>query len=278
MWSEHRFLAFDGTPIFYRRLRAPGARAGLLIVHGMGEHGGRYRHVAEYFAAMGFECFVPDLRGFGKSGGPRAFAERSSDFHADLEALHALAARETGLPFFLVGHSFGGLLTASYAALRKTPSPLKGIVLSSPIFGIAVPVPAWRRWLGIALARVLPRHSEKSGVRPEMLTRDRVMLENYGKDELIHHRITTRLYAELVGLMARRSAIASRLTLPVLIVASGRDEVVDFAMAKRFFDEIASSDKSFEAYPEGYHELFNDLGRDAVFARIGTWLIERLSK
>ncbi len=276
-WTNHRFVAFDGTPLFYRRATTvEKPRAAVLIVHGMGEHGGRYRHVAEYLVAMGFECFVPDLRGFGKSGGTRGSIRAFSDLTKDLSALHAIADGETkGVPVFLLGHSFGGLVASAYAA--QTGQKIAGVILSSPIFGIKVPVQAWRHILGLIASYLAPDYVQPTRVEAKMLTHDAVILREYSRDALIDHRISARLYRELLRAIAKKMEIAASLRSPVLLLLSGEDVVVDAAAAREFFKAIRVADKELETYDDFYHEILNETGRDRVLSRIGTWISMKMS-
>ncbi len=279
MWSEHRFLSFDGTPLFYRRfLPADAPQKGVLvIVHGMGEHGGRYRHVAEFLGGLGFECVLPDLRGFGKSGGRRACVRSFSDFHRDLAALHHFIWRtEKELPFFLLGHSFGGLVTSSYLAEANTLK-VRGLVLTSPIFGIAIPVPFWRHGVGVLSSYIAPNYTQPTAVNPALLTHDPDMLEAYGKDDLIFHRISARLYRELTHKIAERREIAARVRTPVLLLQAGQDHIVSKKEALYFYDNLGSEDKESEVYPDLFHEILNETDRQKILTRIGKWLTARSS-
>lgn len=271
--TEGRFVAFDGTPIFYRRFRAAAPVAGALIVHGMGEHGGRYEHLAGFLAAAGIESLAPDLRGFGLSGGSRGCLRRLEDQHADLSASLDLLTRQIGSrPVFMIGHSFGGLLTATYLS-RFPTGRIAGAVLTSPIFGIAVPVPLWRHVLGLAASWVLPDLTQGTGVRPDVLTHDPEMLERYAQDKLIHHRISSRLYRILTSTIARRTDIARRIKYPLLVLQAEQDHIVSGDAAVRFFHEALSADKELEIYPGLYHEILNELDRQKVFTRISRWIL-----
>ena len=277
MWTEHRLISFDKTPIFYRRLEPSGPpRAVLILVHGMGEHGGRYRHAAEYFAEAGVECFIPDLRGFGKSGGKRACVNTFLDFHRDLGALHAFVDRSRKeSPIFLMGHSFGGLIASSYLAFAGPPT-VSGLILSSPIFGIAIPVPPWRHILGILTSYLWPDYTQSNRVKPEMLTHDKKIFERYQEDSLIDQRISAGLYRELVTMIAKKEAIARQITCPVLIQQAGQDFVVSSEAVRDFYRLLKTPDKEIDIYDDFYHEILNEIGRDKVLSRIIRWLLKNL--
>ncbi len=278
MWTEHRLISFDETPIFYRHLKTSGPTKGVVIfLHGMGEHGGRYRHIAEYLSGLGLECVIPDLRGFGNSGGRRGYVRRFSDHHRDVAALHSFVARtHKEIPVFLLGHSFGGLIASSYLAFCEH-SRINGLILSSPIFGIAVSVPGWRHVLGVIGSILFPAYSQPSTVTPPMLTHDKEMLEIYKRDPLIYHYVSARLYRELVMMIARRKSIAEKLDIPILVVQAGEDYVVSKQDTLNFYDALKCDDKELEVYPEYFHEVLNEIGRDKVFSRIGFWILKRLN-
>lgn len=276
--TEHRFVAADGLPIFYRRTKpSKTASAGVLVVHGMGEHGGRYAHLAEFLAASGAQVLTPDLRGFGKSGGARGCLRSMEDHHADLSAaLDILAGDVPGRPIFILGHSFGGLVSASLVA-RSPGRRLAGLVLSSPIFGIGVPVPVWRHALGWALSWIVPDYAQSTGVRPEWLTHDPEMLERYGRDALIHHKISCRLYRILTENLSDRARIARRIKVPLLVLQAELDRVVSPDAAVKFFHECPGPDKELEVYAGFYHEILNEVERQRVFARISSWIMAHLT-
>ncbi|MBI4432133.1 MAG: lysophospholipase [Candidatus Omnitrophica bacterium] len=271
-----KFIGFDETPIFYNHWKAEGdCRGTVLMVHGMGEHGGRYAHVAAFLAGLGLETAAPDLRGFGQSGGPKASVRSIREHYQDILALHNLFFRRNpARPLFLLGHSFGGLLCAAYTALISHP-PIRGLVLSSPLFGFGFQVPFWRHCLGTVGSIVSPHLPQPTSVDTMKLTHDSRFMEAYQKDSLICQRISPRLYTEMRSLMSRRRQIASALKLPVLLAQAGEDAVVDRKKAELFFQEIDSTDKTLEIYEGFYHEILNETGRDQVMSRIGNWVLER---
>lgn len=276
MWSEHRFLSFDKTAMFYRRLAAPTKpRAVVLIVHGMGEHGGRYVEFAEYLSSRGFVCYLPDLRGFGKSGGKRGCVRHFEEYFCDLESVRrAIISREGPLGLFLLGHSYGGLIAAHYLEAHPEP-PVRGMILSSPNFGIAIHVPAWRHVLGAVGSAFFPDLTQPNRVDPTTLTHDVEHLKKHEDDPLIHDRISARLYTELVARLSTSKDIASRISIPSLVLQAGEDHVVSRKATEGFFESLASADKTLTVFEGLYHEILNETSRQDIFSRIGDWLSKR---
>lgn len=276
MWSEHRFLSFDRTPMFFRRLEAKQPRAAIQIVHGMGEHSGRYVELASVLADRGFTCYLPDMRGFGKSGGPRGCVRHFKDYFRDLHSVYrAMVSREGPLGVFFLGHSYGGLVVSHFLGAHPE-LPVKGMVLSSPNFGIAIRVPLWRHWLGLVCSALLPDLTQSNRVDPTKLTHHFAYLEQHANDPLIHNRISARLYTELVARIRSSPATAARLFIPTLILQAGDDHVVSREATEGFFRALASPDKKIEVFEGLYHEILNETHREVIFGKIADWLTQRV--
>ena len=261
--------------MFFRRLEAAQPRATILIVHGMGEHGGRYIELAENLASRGFTCYLPDLRGFGKSGGKRGCIRRFEDYFRDLNSVQrAIRSREGSLGNFFLAHSYGGLIVASYLATHPEPSAL-GMVLTSPNFGIAIHVPAWRHLLGVLGSVCFPDFTQPNRVDHRTLTHDLGHLKKHENDPLIHDRISGRLYTELVTRIRSSSKAASLISVPSLVLQAGEDHVVSREATERFYQALGSSDKTLEIFEGLYHEVLNETSRHSIFSQIGDWLLQR---
>lgn len=276
MWSEHRFLAADRTPIFFRHLGVSGpAKGAVLLVHGMGEHGGRYREFAEYLAERGFAFYIPDLRGFGQSGGGRGCLQRFTDYFTDLDALRRLMDEREGRGgHFYMGHSYGGLVVSSFLAERPDLR-VRGLILSSPNFGITLPVPPWRHALARIVSGFLPAMTQPTQVDRATLTHDASRQQQHRSDPLIHDRISARLYTELTERIGLAGRVAPRLSMPVLLLQAGDDRVVSRQAAERFYGALSSTDKKLKVYEGLYHEILNETSRREVYADIAAWMLPR---
>ena len=276
LWSEHRFVSHDETPIFFRALTPSSAtKTAMIVVHGMGEHGGRYTAFAEHLASAGIASYLPDLRGFGQSGGKRGCLRKFSDYFSDLAVVYRLAKEKAGVSgLFFMGHSYGGLVVSSFLAERPEIEA-RGLVLSSPNFGISLKIPRWRHFLACAGSCLFSDLTQNNRVDPAFLTHDAEIKKKYGSDRLIHHQISARLYSELVRMIRCADTTASRIHIPALVLQAGDDRVVSREATVRFFEKLRSQNKELEIYEGLYHELLNETTREAIFLKISQWVLSR---
>jgi alpha-beta hydrolase superfamily lysophospholipase len=221
--------AVTADGISLRTLRWPSTGdpwARVVIAHGLGEHAGRYDHVARRMADAGIEVLAHDHRGFGASGGARAYVDRWSRFHDDLRAqVNAARSRRRDLPLVLYGHSMGGLMALGYV-LDGHPAP-DLLVLSVP--GLDLTIAAWKRRAAPVVGRVLPRLRLGNDLPPGGLSRDPAVEERVANDPLCQSTSTTHLGSEGFAEMRRvRAALeaGARLPVPTYVFHGGADPYV----------------------------------------------------
>lgn len=274
---SQKFIATDGTPIFYQRrlpLSSP-PRAVILLVHGLGEHSNRYTYLFQRLVADGYAFYAPDHRGFGRSSGPRGHVRRFDSYVRDLKQLKAVMDEEFPVtPKVIYGHSMGGLITLTYAMAH--PADFTTLIAASP--GLANP-PRAGRWLMAGL-RVLslihPTFSIDSRADPAGLSRDPAEIRRAMADPLCHGRITARWATEFLKAQRRTRRQPERLTTPsVLFIQGTGDTKVIPKVSRDFFNGLEIRDKTYRAYPGFYHELHNDLFRRQVMDDVAAWLNHR---
>ena len=272
---QHQDGFFKGVRdanIYYQAWLPDEAPKGvLLIVHGLAEHSGRYMNVVDYFVPRGYAVYGLDHIGHGKSEGTRVFVERYEDYTDTLEVFFDMVrAWQPDLPIFLVGHSMGGLIAASF--LLDHQEDFAGAVLSGP--GVKAPddVSAVTIFLGKTLSRLAPKVGVL-GLDANGVSRDPAVVQAYVNDPLVYTgKTTARLAAELLKEMQRLMAEAGSITLPLLIVQGGADRLVDPAGAQMLYDRVSSSDKRLHVYDGFYHEVFNEPDHERVLSDVATWL------
>ena len=268
----------QNPPLFYRSHMAANEKGRLIIVHGLGEHSGRYRHLADHLADIGFSLWIPDLRGHGRSGGARGHVDSFDDYVRDVRAVmdKALAEKPDDTPCFLLGHSMGGLVAALTAGQYQ--DRIDGLVLSSPALGVAVPLPAIKKAAAVCLARLFPRLGIKNELDPQNVSRDPVTVQKYIDDPLVHDRVTTRWFIEFFKAIDRAFEKAESLALPILVQAAGEDRLVNINAVKAYFERLTMPDRQLTVYDDLYHEIYNETepDRQKAIAALSTWLADRL--
>lgn len=276
MSAEGRFQSRDGLEFFERRWEpADVARGNLVLLHGYGEHCGRYDYTARALNEIGLSVHAYDQRGHGRSPGKRGYIRRFDLLLEDLDCYLAhVGGRLAGRPLFLMGHSMGGLVLALYAQRRKVD--VRGLVFSSAF--VAIPGDVSRLLIGLAgvLGRLTPWLAV-ARVDSKAIARDPAVVEAYEKDPLVHHgKILARTGAQLNGAIGRAHAGFEAITAPVYIIHGAEDRLVPAEGSRQLHARCRSADKTCIIYEGAYHELLNDREKDTVLADLCAWLGERL--
>jgi alpha-beta hydrolase superfamily lysophospholipase len=264
-----RVTAQDGTELRTRHWPATDPWTSLLLVHGLGEHSGRYEHVGERFSAAAIDTHAFDLRGQGASGGRRGDIDHWGRYHDDVaERLDALRADSGDRPVVLYGHSMGGLIVAGYL-LSDRPKP-DLVVMTAP--GLDSTLATRRRRLAPLLARIVPTLAVRTGLDPATLSRDRSVQERVEVDELCVKVATTRFAAEAMREQARVRAGARSIAVPALVL-HGLDDGLVPPEASEVFDGVAGIDR--RTYRGVRHEPHNEPEGPAILDEIVAWLRDR---
>ncbi|MEO6811408.1 MAG: lysophospholipase [Isosphaeraceae bacterium] len=254
----------------------PSPRGVLIIAHGLGEHGGCYRHVAEALGpALGVDVLTFDFRGHGRSPGRRGVVRLYDELTTDLRAALTWAGLERpGLPRIVLGHSNGGQV--ALRLVLEDGSDVAGLILSNPSIRLAVQVPSWKRLVGKGLLRFAPGVTMDSALNETQMTRDLDDLATRRHDPLRHARISAPLYFGMVEGGPMIAARATEIQVPLLLLLSGSDPVVDAKASRSVFDTFGAADKTLIVYPEMLHEPLNDTENRRVLDDIAAWLSPRL--
>jgi alpha-beta hydrolase superfamily lysophospholipase len=254
------------------------SRGTVLIVHGLGEHCGRYEEVAERIHRWQWNVLSFDLRGHGRSEGRRGGLQRPDDLLVDLASVVDIARRSSTGPLILLGHSLGGLIAARFVAelLASAPAawsrPLEGLVLSSPALDPGLNL--GQKLMLALVGRALPNLAVNNGLRPQWLSRDPQVVRDYIDDPLVHDRVTGRLARFIVDSGQHVLDRASAWRLPTLLVYSGRDRCVSPAGSVAFA-KAAPPIVSCHAFPQLAHEVFFEPEKEQLFALLEAWLVGR---
>lgn len=236
----------------------PRSRAKLLLLHGMGQYGGRFDALARHLASIGVTVTAYDQRGHGRGPGRTGWLGDFDQLLDDLQTVVEQAAREQPeLPLLLMGHSMGGLVVLAYL-LDRRPLPDMA-VLSSPA--------------------IVPLIDDEDGLDPTRLSRDPAAWRSYMRDPLLlRERVQPELYHRLFDGLCRLPGRAAELSLPLLLVQGSDDRLCSSEGAVEYLEQASSADLDLRVYEGGRHELFADTIRERVSAELGEWILERVPR
>jgi len=274
-YVEETVTASDGLRLFVRRRDVSGARAEIALVHGFGEHSGRYDQLCKHLNAHGYSVTGYDHRGHGLSDGLPGHVESFKEYEDDLDRiLVAIRGRGAGRSVFLVAHSMGGLVALRYLALRN--GGLAGAVISAPLIGLGSPVPLHKLIIGRITARLAPHFRLNNEVNPAVLSRDPEVGKAYASDPLVNRKVSARWFTEATRAMEEVNEWAPRITLPLIVMHGTKDRLASVDATKQLFERIGASDKELVIYPGFYHELFNEPEKQQIYDRVTEWLDKKV--
>jgi alpha-beta hydrolase superfamily lysophospholipase len=261
----------DGLKLVGREWKPDGKiRGAICLVHGIGEHTGRYPHVAAAYNQAGYAVLGLDLRGHGLSEGQRGFTPSFDALLDDLDvALAATRSRFPSLPTFFYGHSLGGELVL-YHAIRRKPV-LAGVVASSPGLRPDPAPPAWKTGIGRLMLNLWPSMSMANGLDLTGLSHDEAVVRAYKADPLVHNRVTPWLGIGLIDTGVWLLDHAAEFPLPLLIYCGSEDRLVS-ADACREFAAKVKTDCTLKIWEGLYHETHNEPQKAEVLAFVTHWL------
>lgn len=251
-------------------------KAMILLVHGYAEHAGRYQYFAEHCAGKGYAVFAIDHWGHGKSDGTPGFVPQFSVFRDGVDQLFGHARQDfSDLPAMLVGHSMGGLISATY--LLTEQSKFAACVLSGPAIKAAEEPSAFLKAISGFLSRFFPRLGVLE-LDPNGVSRDPKVVADYLADPLVYNgKMGARLAAEMLANMTIVQENAEQISLPMLLLHGGKDSLAAVEGSEFLDRHISSGEKQLKIYPELFHEIFNEPEKDIVLNDMTDWLNKQLA-
>jgi len=274
--TEHKIATTDSTPLLVRdwsSKETSSPKGLLLIVHGVGEHCGRYQHFADALAPAGFMVRGFDHRGHGLSGGLRGHVDGFSTYTADVKAVldEFRAAHGKDLPCYLLGHSMGGLIALQF--LQDYPEAgVAGAILSNPCLEVAVEAPAVKVIAGKLLSKLLPQLRLDNELNTALLCRDKQAIIAYEQDPLVHRKISTRWYTSLLAAMEQVNSRSLAAGFPTLWLLGSNDSICSATGSLSFAKKLENSSTTVREWPDALHEIHNGPDKHEYLAALNAWL------
>jgi len=267
---EDTFNGADGIKLYYQVWRPEETpKAVVQIMHGFGEHSGRYLNVVNELVLRGYVVYANDHRGHGKSEGIQLYVKRFQDFIEDEKILFNLInEKEPDLPHFILGHSMGSTIAELYAVTY--PEKIQGLVLS----GVAIQMGAVSGVMKALLkffGLLAPKMRITMDLAPQ-LSHDPEVVKAYREDPLVFKRPTLKLGIEFTNNLTKARKLLGQIKIPILVQSGSEDKAM--LGAEKFNDLLTVEDKTVKIYPGLFHEVYNELedDRKTVLGNLGDWL------
>ena len=268
------FLSSDGTKLHTESWKIINPKAVIALVHGFGEHIGRYAHFAKFFNTEGFAVQGIDVRGHGKSDGRRGHTPNYDIILDDLDIfLASVKNNNPNLPVFLYGHSMGGAIVLNYVTKRK--SKLAGVIASAPLIHLSFKANPVTLFFGKQLRKLIPTFTQKGGVIADNISRDKEVVAKYQVDPLVHNKVSAEMGLALIENGEKLNQFSGKMPVPLLIMHGTGDKLTSFSASEEFSKRV-SGDITFKKYDVLYHELHNEPEKMEVFKDVLSWMNSKL--
>jgi alpha-beta hydrolase superfamily lysophospholipase len=246
------------------------------IVHGLGDHSGRWVRVGRAVQDHGFNAYALDLPGHGRSEGRRGHVKSWEDYRSALTRwMDSVQGQDRGTRrWALLGHSLGGLIALDWAG--RNPERLDALVLSAPPFELSLRPD----WIKVHAARLIgalwPAFSQNNQIPPSLLTHDPEVIRAHRADSLVHFRISARLFLEMLRVRRALLSVAATHAIPTLLIQGGADPVTKNSGCASWAKSVRAGVVTYREYPGLFHEVLNELEGPKILEDVIAWLKEAL--
>ena len=262
--------AKDKLPLFTRAWKIENPKAAIVLVHGFGEHSGRYAHLADFFNKNGYSVYALDNRGHGKSEGKRGHTPKYEAYLDDIEVfLDYVRTQNKNTGIYLYGHSMGGNLVLNYL-LRRKPA-VKGVIVTGPWIQLAFEPKPILVTMGKLMRSIVPTFTQNSGLQQEHISKDPKVVEAYKQDPLVHGNISAAASLGLLEAASFLNTYEGEVPVPLLIM-HGEDDLITSQPASEAFAKRLKGKVTYKKWEGMYHEIHNEPPQLAVFNYTLGWL------
>ena len=268
--TVYTISASDGTNLFIRDYSIQNSNKVMLIIHGLGEHSGRYLTLIQDFNNKNISVFTIDIRGHGKSGGKRGHSPSYKQLMSDIQYfIKHVTHKVSNQKYFLYGHSFGGNLVINYSFHKN--KKIHGVIATSPCIKPAITPSKIKLFMGKLFRKVIPSLSLNNGININGISKNLQVIKDYIDDPLTHSKISIQLSLDLVssGIFALENS--KNITVPMLVFHGSNDKLTSYSASKKLVENAGSNIK-FIGFNDAYHEIHNDSEKEELLQNIFNWI------
>jgi len=267
---DEYFKGENDVNIYSHHWPTEAPKAVILIVHGFGEHCRRYDHVASFFNQQNFSCIGFDLYGHGQTEGLKGHVDRYELFLDLLDQVVSKSKSEyPNLPFFVYAHSMGGNIGLNYL-FRRNPK-INGLVVTGPWIDLAEPAPKLKVMVGRLLRNILPKMIQSSEVKEHLLSRDQSVGKAYLADPFVGSSMSNAMGIDMLAAADYLRGYNGKIHVPLLIMHGDADQIIAAQPSSDLVQRL-KGDITLKLWPEFYHEIHNELGKEEVFSYTQVWM------
>jgi lysophospholipase len=265
----------DRGPVVGRVWSTGGSRGTIGVLHGLGDHAGRYGRIVEALTRRGFSVEALDLPGHGRSYGPRGHVESWEDYATAMDAWWSRPRSHGEAMVALLGHSMGSLVALDF--VLRHPGRLRALVLSAPPFEVVLRAAMLKVRLAQIIVRFWPGFTQHTPILPSMLSRDPEVARAHNEDPLVHYMMSARLFFEYTGKNNDLKRRASEVPLPTLVIHGTGDLISSHVGSERWVEAAPSGRAELRLYPGLFHELLSEPEGPAIAGEVADWLTRTLA-
>lgn len=262
--------ANDNTEIYAKSWTIDSAKGVICLVHGLGEHINRYEHVASFFNEKGYQFYGNDHYGHGQSGGARGHTPSYDGLLDEVDTLIDIAKNENpNLPIYLYGHSMGGNIVLNYLFLRY-PN-IAGVIATASAIQLPNPPSAALLAVGKLMRKIYPKFAQPNGLELKYLSNDQSVIDAYVADELVHNKVSSELGLALIE-RGHWLVESNRKTNIPLLLMHGAEDGITSPEGTVELSKMTEGDVSLKIWKDMYHEIHNEIDKQAVLDYILNWI------
>ena len=262
--------ASDGINLFIRDYSLQNSNEVILIIHGLGEHSGRYLKLIQDFNDKNISVFTIDIRGHGKSGGKRGHSPFYKQLMNDIQCfIEHVTNKTSNQKYFLYGHSMGGNLVINYSLQKNIK--IDGIIATSPCIQPAIEPPKIKLFMGKLFQKLIPSLTLNNGLDINGISRNLRVIEDYINDPFIHNRLSVKLGMDIINSGIYALENSQNIAVPMLVFHGRKDRLVSYNASKKLV-EISGSNVKFIGFKDAYHEIHNEEEKEELLKNIFDWI------